>query len=232
MAVNFIIIDDEPQARRLVETYLKHFADWSLKGQFGSALEAYDVLTTNKIDVMFLDVNMPILKGTDFIRSLNDAPLIILTTAYEKYAIESYTLNVLDYLLKPISLERLVISVNKAEEKLRSSISSNYNDDSPFVFVKTECNILKLRKDEILYLEAMQNYVKLVTQNGTHIINNTMKLMEEMFHPPDYIRIHKSYIIPLASITKIEGNRVYCGKKELPIGGHYKTGLMQHIKPV
>lgn len=230
MDVNYIIIDDEPQARRLMQAYLTHFPGWCPKGEFADALTANDVLNDGRIDVMFLDVNMPILKGTDFLRSLVDTPLVILTTAHEQYAIEGYRLDVLDYLLKPISLDRLVISINKVEAKLRGSGSNQ--QQPPFVFIKAENGILKVNKNDILYLEAMQNYVKVVTKNTLLIVNNTMKLMEELFPPPEYIRIHRSYIVSVAAITRIEGNRVYCEKRELPIGGHYKTTLMQCIKVV
>ena len=229
MDVNCIIIDDEPQARRLLQTYLKHFPGWSIRGEFASALEASDALKVERIDVIFLDINMPLLKGTDFIRSLNEPPLIIFTTAYEKYALESYSLNVLDYLLKPISLERLIVSINKAESKLKGSSS---HGRSPFIFVKVEGSILKIRTNEILYVEGMQNYVRLFTKSSAHIVSSTMKQMEEMFPQPHYVRIHKSYIVAVDAITKIEGNRVYCEAKELPIGGHYKTTLMQCIEVI
>ena len=231
MSVRYITIDDEPQARRLLTAYLQHFPHWIPQGEFGSALESIERLKKGDIDVMFLDIHMPHLKGTDFLRSLDHPPLVILTTAYEQYAIESYSLHVLDYLLKPISMERFIVAVNKAEARLGDN-SGSKSISPEYLFIKADNQILKVRRDEILYIEAMQNYVRLITRQRAHIVNSTMKLMEMQFAPPDYIRIHKSYIVAVAAITRIEGNRIYCDKTELPIGAHYKPLVMQYIKPV
>src|SRR5690606_8404872 len=231
MSVRYVIVDDEPQARRLLTAYLQHFPHWTLQGEFGSALEALERLKKGDIDVMYLDIHMPHLKGTDFLRSFDHPQLVILTTAYEQYAIESYSLHVLEYLLKPISMERFIVAVNKAEARLRDH-SGSKSISSEFLFIKADNQILKVRRDEILYIEAMQNYVRLITRQRAHIVNSTMKLMETQFTPPDYIRIHKSYIVAVSAITRIEGNRIYCGDIELPMGAHYRPLVMQYIKPV
>lgn len=223
-----LIVDDEPQARKLLQTYLLSIPGCTITKVCRNAVEAYEVLQTEAIDALFLDIKMPIITGTDFLRSLKNPPLVVFTTAYDKYALEGYELNVVDYLLKPISLPRLLQAVEKIRSRLNEQKAATSTADH--IFIKQDQKLLKILFNDILYVEGLQNYVKIHLAGQIIIAGYTMKAFEEMLPAQQFIRIHRSYIIYLRAIKSIKGNMVELGAVSLPIGLSYKEGLLSGVK--
>ncbi len=230
-----MIVDDEPLALDILETFIDKIPSIELVRRCKNAIEAFDALKTEKIDLMFLDIQMPQLTGIDFLKSLKNPPLVIFTTAYPNYAIEGYELNVIDYLLKPISLERFMKAVNKAQNQLElqkgevSTVSGNEADGSDFIFVKSDKKLIKIKYDEINYIEGLKDYVIIRTTTGRVITLQTMKSLEAKLPYNLFKRIHRSYIVALDKIDAIVGNMVEINKKHLPIGKNYRDTLLAII---
>lgn len=236
--INVIIVDDEPLALDVLETYIEKIPELNLVKRCNNALEANEVLKSHDIDLMFLDIQMPQLTGTDFLKTLSNPPLVIFTTAYANYAIEGFELNAIDYLLKPISLERFMKAVNKAVEQIElqrkdSAATIASSDDPNFIFVKADKKLIKVSYDEIIYIEGLKDYV-IIRQDTSRIITlQTMKSLEEKL--PDHIfkRIHRSYIVNLNKINAIVGNMVEVMEKgqakHLPVGKNYRDELLEII---
>jgi len=230
-----MIVDDEPLALDILETFIEKIPSLELVKRCQNAIEAFDVLKTEEIDLMFLDIQMPQLTGIDFLRSLKNPPLVIFTTAYPNYAIEGFELNALDYLLKPISLERFMKAVNKAQNQLElqrggeSAASNNEASGSDFIFVKADKKLVKIKYDEIFYIEGLKDYVIIRTTTGRVITLQTMKSLEAKLPSNLFKRIHRSYIVALDKIDAIVGNMVEINKKHLPIGKNYREQLLEII---
>ena len=234
--MKYIIVDDEPLAHDIIISYAKNIPSMDLVGQAYSAMEAMEILKKQKIDLMFLDIEMPQLKGTDFVKVLQYPPNIIITTAYESYALEGYELNVIDYLLKPFSFERFLKAINKVEHKtekkepLIASTKDVIPDDSETIFVKSDGAIHQIKLQELYFLESMGSYVKLYFKDTRIITHQSLQYYIEMLSDKGFVQIHKSYIVALSYIEKIIGNTVIIGTHKLPIGRSYKMGFMKHIK--
>ncbi|MCK5825262.1 MAG: response regulator transcription factor [Ichthyobacteriaceae bacterium] len=230
MTFTCIIVDDEPLAQSVIETYLNNIKDIELKGKFDNAIDAMNYLNSNKVDLMFLDINMPELNGMDMLKSLAVKPEVILTTAYSEYAIESYELGVSDYLLKPIALPRFLKAVNKVINNLskEQSFKEGGGDKPRYVFIKVDGINLKLSLEDIRYIEAYGNYLKVYTSEKMYLITDTMINFMTLLDD-DFIRVHKSYIVPLSKIEKLVGNRVHIGEDQIPIGNTYKSDLKSKI---
>ncbi|MES2419225.1 MAG: response regulator transcription factor [Bacteroidota bacterium] len=226
--INYLIVDDEPQARKLLQTYMAEVANYHLVKQCANAMEAYEALQTSPIDLLFLDIKMPLVSGVDFLRSLKNPPLVIFTTAFNKYAIEGYELNVIDYLLKPIALPRLLNSLEKVKERLAKKVKSRTENNS-FLFVKLDNKLMKVNLNEILLIEGMQNYVKLHLKDKVLIATYTMKSLENMLPNNDFLRIHRSFIVPVNSIIAIAGNVIETTLKNIPIGISFKNVVTAYI---
>jgi DNA-binding LytR/AlgR family response regulator len=189
------------------------------------------------VDVLFLDIQMPGLTGVEFLRTLKTRPVVIFTTAYPDYALEGYTLDVIDYLLKPFSFERFVQAVNKAGEMLRLKAGNGNTapaapEEEPardFILVKSEHKIHRIKYDDILYIESMREYVAYYTPNGRILSLNSLKSLEEELPSDRFIRIHKSYIVSLEKIDTLEGNQLHVGKEKLPIGASYREEVLGRI---
>lgn len=223
-----IIVDDEPQARKLLNTYLNAIPGCRVVKVCRNAVEAYEILQTESIDALFLDIKMPILTGIDFLRSLKNPPLVVFTTAYDKYALEGYELNVIDYLLKPIALPRLLQAVEKVRSRLSEQKSVASVDDH--IFIRQDQKLLKLSFKEMLYVEGLQNYVRIHLAQQNFIAGYTMKVFEEMLPVQLFLRIHRSYIVYLPAIKAIKGNMVELATISLPIGLSYREQLLNVIK--
>jgi DNA-binding LytR/AlgR family response regulator len=223
--MNCIIVDDEPQARKLLQTYLSDIPGLQLVKICRNAMEAYEVLQTGEVDLMFLDIRMPVVTGIDFIRSLKFPPLVIFTTAYDQYAIQGYELDVVDYLLKPVSLSRLLQAVEKAKARV-SAVKHSERTQEEHLFVKQDNRLVKIVFSEILYVESMQNYIKLMMKNRELIISSTTKAFEEQLPAQQFVRIHRSYIVSLAAITAVRPGQVELGEVVLPIGNSYRENLL------
>jgi two-component system, LytTR family, response regulator len=234
--INCIIIDDEQHAIDILETYVGQTPSLHLAGTTTNPIEALQMVSTQKIDLVFLDIHMPELSGIDFIKAINGKVKVILTTAYSEFALESYELDVVDYLLKPIRLPRFLQAVQKAANELAEHsvphTSPEGNDD--YIFVKTESKgkLLKINLTEIDYIEGMKNYVAIYRGGQKTLVYTSMKELEERLPRNQFIRVHKSFIIPVIKITGIEGHllRLRNVTAEILIGDGYKSELMELVK--
>jgi DNA-binding LytR/AlgR family response regulator len=242
--LNVLIVDDEPLALDVLETYIAQMPELKLVRRCTNALEANEALKSQEIDLMFIDIQMPQLTGIDFVRTLSDPPMVVFTTAYPNYAIQGFDLNALDYLLKPISLERFMKAVNRAVEHHdamhRDSGSSNSGntlgaeDGADFFFVKADKKLVKVNFDDIIYIEGLKDYVIIRLQNTRVITLQTMKSLEDRLPSNKFRRIHRSFIVAMDKITAIDGSLVEVMEKDkpksLPIGKNYRDDLLELIE--
>lgn len=231
-----IIVDDEPLAQQIIEKYIDQIESIEVVSVCNNALEAFQALRTLKVDLMFMDINMPQMSGLNLLKTLKDPPLVIVTTAYTEYAIECYEFDVIDYLKKPFSFERFMKAIAKAEfnyELRRKAESSNVfeNGSDDFFFVKCNKKTVRINFADIVYVEALGDYVKIFTKNEHFVTNLTMKKLIATLPADDFIRIHKSFIIAMKSITAIEGNMVYLDVHKLPIGSSYRRDFFKLLQP-
>jgi len=231
--INCLIVDDEPIAREIVKTYCGHLPALHVVACCGNALEAKVVLQQQKIDILFLDINMPLLDGIAFLKTLRTQPQVIFTTAYKEYALDAFDLSACDYLLKPFSLERFIIAVDKAFDRLQKPALYHATESSiktdGHVFIKADSKIFKLQFDELIFAEAQGNYTRINTVLYTIIPAMTFSSFEELLPKPQFLRIHRSFIINKSKITHIEGNRVFINDHELPIGSNYREAFMKEL---
>lgn len=227
--INYLIIDDEPQARKLLQTYIAEVQNYYLVKLCSNAMEAYEALQTSKIDLMFLDIKMPIISGTDFLRSLKNPPLVIFTTAFNKYALEGYELNVIDYLLKPIALPRLLNALEKVNERLSQATKLAAEQEINYLFVKSENKLVKVNLTDLLLIEGMQNYVKLHLKDRILIATYTMKAMEDLLANKQFLRVHRSYIVPINTIIAIDGNTIETTYQQIQVGTSFRNNLKQYV---
>jgi len=218
-----IIIDDEPLAQNIIENYLESFSFIELVAKCGNAIVALEWMKKRKIDLVFLDISMPFISGIEFIKSLKDAPVIILTTAYKEFAIESYELNVLDYLLKPISFERFMKAINKLNIQTPGIINPVIKDaeTDAFIYVKSEKKNVRILLKDILFIESIKDYIKIHTIDKIIITQVSISSIEQRL-PENFLRIHRSFIIAKDKITAYTQYDVEIGKYEIPIGRNYK----------
>ena len=225
-----VAIDDEELALELLQDNISKVEYLQLVGSFNNPLKAIQLLQEQSIDLVFLDIQMPGLSGLQLIQSIHNKPMFILVTAYEKFALEGYDLNVVDYLVKPVPLDRFVKACNKAMElhnlKTQSKQLSNQNAPDYF-FVNVDYSLLKIIRSDIIYIEGLKDYVKIHLKSSTKPIvpRITMKALEELLPVSQYIRIHKSYIVSINSITAIRKNSVFIGTLQLPVSDNYRDNL-------
>lgn len=236
--MNVLIIDDEPLAQDVLETYIEQIPGLDLKQKCNNAIEANEALKNHDIDLIFLDIQMPQITGIEFLKSLQNPPMVIFTTAYSNYAMEGFELNVIDYLLKPISLDRFMKAVNKASEQydLRHQEPQKGKDngnEENFVFVKADKKLIKVNYDDILYIEGLKDYVIIRMIASRVITLQTMKSLEDKLPENNFKRIHRSYIVNVDKIEAIVGNMVEIKEKGqeklLPIGKNYRDELLELI---
>jgi DNA-binding LytR/AlgR family response regulator len=231
---NCLIADDEPIAREIIEGYCKHLPTLNVVASCANALEAKAIMQQQRVDILFLDINMPVLDGIAFLKTIKDPPEVIFTTAYKEYALNAFDLAACDYLLKPFSMERFIVAVDKAIEKLNKYIppaqpttGETRIDDA--LFVKTDSKIFRIPHKDILYAEASGNYIKIVTPQTTYMPGMTFSQFEQQLPRALFIRVHRSFIINKSFIILIEGNRVYINKTEIPIGSNYKDPFLKEL---
>nr|WP_293297213.1 LytTR family DNA-binding domain-containing protein [Allomuricauda sp.] len=231
--MNYIIVDDEPLAHKVILSYAEQLEELNLVGQAHSAKEALSLLKDKKVDLIFLDIEMPKMKGIDLLATLKTKPMVILTTAYEQYALKGYELDVVDYLLKPFEISRFIKAVNKAYElwsKQSIKPSGETITKAESIFIKSDKTVHQIKLKDIQYLESDTGYVKIHLFNSKSILSNlTLQDLEEKL-PDEFIRIHKSYIVPTTKIEKIEGNRITIEHTSLPIGRHYKKAINDYLE--
>lgn len=228
---NCLIVDDEPIARQIIETYCNHLPDLKIVASCTTVFEAKTFLQSHAIDILFLDINMPVLDGVSFLKTLKNPPQVIFTTAYKEYAIDAFDLAACDYLLKPFSLERFLIAVDKAMLALKKSApaASQEAQETNFIFIKAEAKIYKLFYNDILYTEASGNYTKFVTAGQQLMAAMTLTSVEELLPRSFFIRVHRSFIVNKSKIGHIEGNIVRIGIAEIPIGSNYRADFLKEI---
>ena len=237
--MNCIIVDDEPLAQLVLEDYIKTIPFLTLAGKCSSAFQAFDILRTIKIDLIFLDILMPNVSGIDFINSLDQRPNFIFTTAYSEHALEGFNLNAIDYLLKPIPFERFLKAVNKAYDlyslrtgKMEVSTESTYvKKNEGFILVKSDYQTQRVDLKDITYIEGLKDYVKIFLLSGKPVVTlNSLKNMAEKLPSEAFTRVHKSYIVSLNKINSIVRNRIIIGEKWIPIGESYKVQFYETIQ--
>ena len=234
--INCIIVDDEQHAIDILVHYVNQTPHLNLAGTTTNPIEALQMVSSQKIDLVFLDIQMPELSGMDFIKAINGKTKVILTTAYSEFALQSYELDVIDYLLKPVRLPRFLSAVQKAVKEITEfeSASPLHTEGGDYIFVKTESKgkLLKINLDDIDYIEGMKNYVAFYRAGQKTLVYTSMKEIEERLPHKQFIRVHKSFIIPIARITGIEGNllRLQNISAEIMIGDSYKADLMEIIR--
>lgn len=234
MKLNCLIVDDEPLALDVLEQHVKKAGQLNLLGRCNNAIEALEIMNQNPVDLLFLDIQMPEVTGIDFVKSLTQPPVIVFTTAYQHYALEGYDLNVTDYLLKPISFDRFMKAVQRAEEiiqlkKQSEDKTSGEDEDEGYFFVKSDQKLVKLRYSEISFIEALADYVKIHTHEKRIITLQTMKKMEEKLPADKFIRVHRSYIVSIDKIKAVSGSKIEVDGQEIPIGKNYKESLFNYL---
>lgn len=224
LPIRCLIIDDEPLAQNVIENYLKNFSFIELIAKCDNAVSALEWIKKYNVDLIFLDISMPFISGIDFIKSMQNAPQIIITTAHREFAVESYELNVLDYLLKPISFERFLKAIDKLDhpgsENLKPPAEDSQSDS--FIYVKSERKNLKILLNEILYIESLKDYIKIHTANKTIITQVPISEIERRL-PEKFLRVHRSFIIAKDKITAYTQHDLEIGKHQIPIGRNYKA---------
>ena len=232
--ISTLIVDDEPIAQNILMTYLSKIPELELAGKCRNALEAFSMLNKSRIDLMLLDINMPEISGMDFLKSLKNPPLIIFTTAYSEYAIESYEQNAVDYLLKPISFERFLMAIDKvvkllnvpAESSPTTPMPPNNNNDkhTGIMFVKSEGKLIKIDLAQLWLVEGLKDYVQLWIGDERITVHTTMKNMEDLLlDNSEFVRVHKSHIINIRHISEVWGNSIKIKQQTIVIGVTYKN---------
>ena len=253
MKINALIIDDEPIARAGMEEYAADVSFLNIVGTCESAVKAHERLATDKIDLLFLDIQMPRLTGLDFLKTLKNPPMVILTTAYPQYALESFALDVLDYLVKPIPFDRFLKAVNKAKELFdlkqnQGKTAENHhgygtqnvvfpqntegslpNVGADYFFIKTDNKYERIQFADILFIEALQNYVVIHTSVAKHTVYLTLKSLESYLPTTQFLKVQKSFIVALARIEGIEGSDILMGKHRIPISRQDKDSVLELI---
>lgn len=236
MKLNCVIIEDEPLARNLMIEYVKKVPSLNLIEAFSNPLAAMETLRSAAIDILFLDVQMPEITGISLLKILKKRPLVVLTTAYSQYALEGYELDVADYLLKPITFERFLKSVDKITQRLETtpvvqSLPVELGMATPaFIFVKDGTKLVKVKLDEILYIEGLKDYVTIQTLNQKIVTLQRLKSLEEQLPANKFIRIHNSYIVSLDAIDVIQKNEVQIRGVVLPVGDTYRKAFKEFIE--
>jgi len=231
--IRTIAVDDEPLALQLVTGYIKKTPGLELAGSFDNPQEALEFVINEKVDLIFIDIQMPDLTGIEFTRALTGGPRVVFTTAYEKYALEGFKLDVVDYLLKPFSYEEFLKAVGKAARLIRieQGEQEKVESNSEFLFLKSDYKIRRINFNDILYIEGLKDYVKVYTAGTSKPVLSliTMKLLEAKLPPANFMRVHRSFIVNLARIETIERSRIVFGKTYIPVSEQYKDKFQEFL---
>ena len=234
--IRCLVVDDEPPARVILKKHIAEVESLELAGDCSNAVEAVAFLQQQSIDLLFLDIQMPHILGTSFIRTLKNPPKVIFTTAFRKYAVEGFDLNAVDYLLKPISFERFLQAINKVlqiniaipDVKIASP-ESIPEQAHPFLYFRVDRKMVKVFLDDILYLESMKDYIKIFTKTKTIITKQPISSLEELLPAESFIRIHRSFIVAINKIDSFSADMIEIGKNEIPIGRIYKSEVTKQL---
>lgn len=231
MKIKCVLIDDEPLAVKVLLNYFAAFPDFEVIATFNNSLEGLEFINSNQVDAVFLDINMPMMTGFELIRLLEKKTRVIITTAFREFAAESYDLEVLDYLVKPIPLPRFIKCIHKieAEYHLKNNIKIEKHQAEPHIFIKVDKKMVKINIDEILFIEGMKEYIKVITPEKTYITHKSLTSLTEELPVERFMRIHKSYTIALNKVKSIEGNRIQISTHNIPIGRNYSKEVKSKI---
>jgi len=222
--INCLIVEDEPLAQKVIENYINKTPQLQLASKCSNALQAFELLHAQPVDVIFLDIKMPGINGMDFLRSLKQPPAVIFTTAYAEYAAQSYEVEAVDYLLKPVTYERFVKSIDKL---LKKAMPVAEEQKPAHLYIKENGKLIKLLHADILYIEAMKDYLKVVTTQKAYITHMTMKAMLALLPPGQFLRVHRSYIVSVERVVSAGANSVLLADKNIPVGERYKKDYVQ-----
>ncbi len=235
MAMQCLVVDDEPLAIKVMKQFIDQFEDLTIVATCQNAMEAFKFLGGHPIDLIFLDINMPTIDGLDFLKSLQNPPMVIITTAYREYAVEGFELDVLDYLVKPISFQRFLKAISKAKEVYTTkneAINTENNvleSQKAHIFLKVDKKMVKIYLNEILYVESLKDYVRVRTVYEDFITHQNLNGMAKLLPGEHFIRIHKSYTVAMDKVKAIDGNCVEIGGKLIPIGRSYRKAAKEKI---
>lgn len=231
--IRCVVVDDEPLARKGLKEYIEDTPFLEMLGEFDSPLKATNLIREGGVQLIFLDIQMPKITGLDFFKTLQQAPPVIFTTAYPQYALDGFELNALDYLVKPISFERFLKASYRAKEyyELRQANESESASGAKqdFFFIKADNKLVKLFYNELLFVEALQNYVAIYTKAKKYITYLTFKSIEEYLSSNEFVKTHKSYIVSAAKIDNIDGNEIHIGEHRIPISRSVKDEVMEKL---
>lgn len=230
MPARLLLVDDEFLALRLLEDYAARLPGLEVVAKAKTALQAMEILASEPIDILFLDIQMPVLSGVNLLKALPRRPVTIFTTAYSEYALEAFDLNVVDYLLKPYSFERFVQAVNKALDALPKSVeNAEILPENAYIVVKVDGRLEKIALEELLYVEGLREYVRLVCANKQYVTFERMKNIEERLPAAQFLRVHKSYIVAKKAVQSLEGNLLHVGKVKIPVSRERKEHVVGAI---
>ncbi|MBS1593734.1 MAG: response regulator transcription factor [Bacteroidetes bacterium] len=228
--ISCVVIDDEPVALEVIEEFISRTPALELKGAFSDAYAGAEFLKNNKVQLLFLDIQMPRITGIQLLKSLPEPPLVIFTTAYSNYAVEGFNLNAIDFLLKPIDYDRFLKAVNKAEEYISyREKPAETQVAAPFIFVKSDYQIVKIDVDDITMVEGMDDYVKIFTNKKMTLTNMTMKDILSKLPANKFARVHRSYIISLLHIESVRNKRIKIGDKQIPVGDSFAESFYKML---
>ena len=231
--IRCLIVEDEPLAREIISRYVQQVPTLRLAGECANAIQAFTFLQQQAVDLMFLDIRMPQLNGNDFLKTLQNPPKVIFTTAYPDYALESYELDAIDYLVKPVTFERFLKAINKAGgvhmAGLENKPAQEEKKTESFVYFKADRKMIKVLLQDILYIESMKDYVKIVTSNDTIVSRQSISSVEAMLPEKDFIRAHRSFIVSLQKIKSFTSELIEIDKTEIPIGKIYRNSVLKTL---
>jgi two-component system, LytTR family, response regulator len=233
MQMNCLVVDDNALARKAIAMLIQQVDFLSLKKECESAMEAYNYLEKEPVDLVFLDVEMPEMSGIELLKNLKVKPIVILVTSKKEYAVDAFELNVADYIIKPVTMSRFMAAVAKARElyeKRHEKVETN--GDKDFIFVRSKNTLAKIKLEDIEYIQALGDYVKIYAGPDRNTVHCTLRSMEEKLSPDKFYRLHRSYLVGLNHIDKIEENTAYVGKQPIPIGEQYKKELLKKLNLV
>jgi DNA-binding LytR/AlgR family response regulator len=236
MKIKCLIVDDEPPARAVLKRYVEEIQTLELAGECANAVQAVIILQQEVIDLIFLDIRMPQLNGTDFLKTLKNPPRVIFTTAYSEYALEGYELDIVDYLLKPVRFDRFLKAVNKAfpapdhKPAIDQVVRTEEKKNESFVYFRADRKMVKILLSDILYIESMKDYIKVITDKGSIVTKQSISSVETMLPEKTFIRTHRSFIVSVNKIKSFTNETIEIGQAEIPIGKLYRNSVIKHLE--
>ena len=236
MKIKCVIADDEAPAREVIKNHLSKLDNFSLTTECANGIEVYNALQDNSIDLLFIDIQMPQFTGIEVLKAIKEPPPVIITTAYRDFALEGFELNVIDYLLKPISFERFLKAIDKYEARVHPELTkSSYdlneslNDNEPFIYVKADRKMVKILLNDVLFIESLKDYVRIVTKEKHVITNQTLIFFQEKLNADQFIRVHRSFIISIKKIETFTTTGITIGTTFIPIGNTYYKEVLKRL---